>query len=164
MLTKWLLATCATNCRSAPSGSKRSISSRSPRSSRREPPRLPNGRTSTGRKPTADDRQQLEQRVNRLRRKLKLMGSVNTDSLKDLDELESRFQHLSSQLQDLEEAKTTLEEIIRQINGESQRIFLETFEAIRQHFQQLFRKLFGGGEGDVILEDRENVLDCGIDI
>ena len=71
---------------------------------------------------------------------------------------------ISSQLQDLEEAKTTLEEIMRQINGESQRIFLETFEAIRQHFQHLFRKLFGGGEGDVILEDRDNVLDCGIDI
>ncbi len=111
-----------------------------------------------------DIRPELEQRVNRLRRKLKLMGSVNTDSLKDLDELDARFQHLSSQLQDLEEAKGTLEEIIRQINGESQRMFLTTFETVRLHFQELFRKLFGGGEGDIILEDHNDVLECGIDI
>ncbi len=112
----------------------------------------------------ADVRPELEERVNRLRRKLKMMGSVNTDSLKDLDELDGRYQHLSSQLQDLEEAKATLEEIIRQINGESQRMFLETFEAIRQQFQLLFRKMFGGGEGDIILEDHNDVLDCGIDV
>ena len=112
----------------------------------------------------ADVRPELEERVNRLRRKVKMMGSVNTDSLKDLDELDGRYQHLSSQLQDLEEAKATLEEIIRQINGESQRMFLETFEAIRQQFQLLFRKMFGGGEGDIILEDHNDVLDCGIDV
>lgn len=111
-----------------------------------------------------DVRPELEERVNRLRRKLKMMGSVNTDSLKDLDELDGRYQHLSSQLQDLEEAKATLEEIIRQINGESQRMFLETFEAIRVQFQNLFRKMFGGGEGDIILEDHNDVLDCGIDV
>ena len=109
-------------------------------------------------------RPELEERVNRLRRKLKMMGSVNTDSLKDLDELDGRYQHLSSQLQDLEEAKTTLEEIIRQINVESQRMFLETFESIRVQFQNLFRKMFGGGEGDIILEDHNDVLDCGIDV
>ena len=114
--------------------------------------------------PFLEIRPELEARVNRLRRKLKMMGSVNTDSLKDLDELDERYQHLSSQLQDLDEAKATLEEIIRQINGESQRIFLETFETIRLNFQQMFRKLFGGGEGDVILEDPNDVLDCGIDI
>ncbi len=109
-------------------------------------------------------RPELEERVNRLRRKLKMMGSVNTDSLKDLDELDGRYQHLSSQLQDLEEAKATLEEIIHQINGESQRMFLETFESIRVQFQSLFRKMFGGGEGDIILEDHNDVLDCGIDV
>ena len=109
-------------------------------------------------------RSELEERVNRLRRKLKMMGSVNTDSLKDLDELDGRFQHLSTQLQDLEEAKATLEDIIRQFNAESQRMFLETVELIRIQFQQLFRKMFGGGEGDIILEDPNDVLDCGIDI
>ncbi|QDU40526.1 Chromosome partition protein Smc [Maioricimonas rarisocia] len=111
-----------------------------------------------------DIRDELEGRVNRLRRKLKLMGTVNTDALQDLEELETRYEHLSSQLNDLEEAKSTLEEIIRRINVESKRLFLETFEAIQVNFRDLFRKLFGGGEGDIILEDPDNVLECGIDI
>lgn len=111
-----------------------------------------------------DVREELEARVNRLRRKLKMMGSINTDSLDSLEELETRYKHLSEQLQDLVEAKSTLEEIVRKINVESKRLFLESFEAIRTHFQELFRKLFGGGEGDIILEDTDEVLECGIDV
>ncbi|MCA9113918.1 MAG: AAA family ATPase [Planctomycetaceae bacterium] len=111
-----------------------------------------------------DVREELEGRVSRLRRKLKMMGSVNTDSLNDLDELETRFNHLSMQLQDLVEARSTLEDIIRRINAESRRLFVETFDAIRSHFQELFRKAFGGGNGDMVLEDPDDVLECGIDI
>ena len=112
----------------------------------------------------ADVRDEIEARVNKLRRKLKSMGGVNTDSLNDLDELEDRYEHLANQLEDLQEAKSALEEIIRRINVESRKLFAETFETIRGHFQILFRKLFGGGEGDIILEDPEDVLECSIDI
>lgn len=111
-----------------------------------------------------DVREELEEQVNRLRRKLKMMGSVNTDSLDDLDEIESRYEHFRSQLMDLTEARTTLESIIRRINSESRRMFLDSFESVRKEFRELFRKLFGGGEGDIILEDTEDVLECGIDI
>ena len=111
-----------------------------------------------------DIRPEIESRVNRLRKQLKLMGAVNTDSLRDLDMLENRFTQLSAQLQDLVEARQTLEDIIRKINSESRRLFSETFETIRKNFQELFRQVFGGGEGDIILEDPDDVLDCGIDI
>jgi chromosome segregation protein len=67
-------------------------------------------------------------------------------------------------LQDLVEAKLALEDIIRKINTENRRIFIETFEVIRKNFQELFRQVFGGGEGDIILEDPNDVLECGIDI
>ena len=112
----------------------------------------------------AVERQQIEEQINRLRRKIKQLGHVNADSLKELDELESRFERLSGQLQDLVEAKSSLEEIIRRINAESRRIFLDCFNEIRKNFQELFRKLFGGGEGDVILENPDDVLECGIDV
>jgi chromosome segregation protein len=112
----------------------------------------------------ADVREGLEAQVNRLRRQLKAMGSVNTESLHDLDEMETRFTHLSEQLADLVEAKKTLEEILRRISAESTRLFAESFQSIRAHFQELFRKFFGGGEGDVVLENPEDLLECGIEI
>jgi chromosome segregation protein len=111
-----------------------------------------------------EQRAEVEEEINRLRRKLKQLGQVNTDSLQELDELETRYARLSGQLQDLVEARSTLEEIIRRINTESKRMFIESFTQIRQNFQELFRKLFGGGDGDVVLEDPEEVLDCGIDV
>ena len=109
-------------------------------------------------------RPELEARVDKLRKRLKNLGAVNADSLADLDELETRYTRLSSQLQDLAEAKRTLEDIIRRINVESRRMFAETFETIRGHFQDLFRKLFGGGEGDIVLEDPSDLLESGVDI
>lgn len=109
-------------------------------------------------------RGELEERVQRLRRKLKSMGNVNIDALESLDELENRYGQLSGQLQDLQEAQAALEDIIRRINVESRRMFLESFESIREHFRDLFRQLFGGGEADIVLEDPEDVLECGIDI
>lgn len=114
--------------------------------------------------PFSEVRPELDAHVTRLRRKLKMMGSVNTDSLRDLESLETRFQQLSAQLQDLVEAKQTLEDIIRRINVESRKMFAETFEVIRTNFQDLFRKVFGGGEGDIILEDPDDILECGLDI
>jgi chromosome segregation protein len=71
---------------------------------------------------------------------------------------------LESQRRDLVEAKATLEEIVRRIDAESQRLFSVSFNTIQAHFKDMFRKLFGGGEGDIILEDPDDVLDCAIDI
>lgn len=106
----------------------------------------------------------IEQEAQRTRRKIKSLGSVNTESLKDLDELEGRYELLSAQLADLCAARDTLQEIIDRTNTESRRIFSETFETVRGHFQELFRKCFGGGSADLVLEEAEDVLDAGIDI
>ncbi|WP_166820402.1 chromosome segregation protein SMC [Thalassoroseus pseudoceratinae] len=106
----------------------------------------------------------FEQQVDKLRRRLKSMGNVDTESLGDLEEMEARFAHMSTQLADLTEAKAALEEIVRKINTESKRLFVETFELVRGHFQHLFRKAFGGGDGDIVLEDPNDVLECGIEL
>ena len=106
----------------------------------------------------------VDERVSQLRRQLKKMGNVGTESLDNLNELETRFGRLHSQLQDLEAARDTLREMVRQINVESRRMFEQSFECIRGHFRELFRRLFGGGEADVILEDPEDVLECAIDV
>ena len=109
-------------------------------------------------------RDELEAEVQRIRRKIRALGSVNTDALADLDELEQRHEELAAHLLDLREAKVQLEAIIVRMGEESQRMFLETFEAIRGHFQQLFRQLFGGGQADLVLEEADDILECGLEI
>jgi chromosome segregation protein len=89
---------------------------------------------------------------------------VNLDALDELDELEARFASLSGQHKDLSSAKGSLESIINKINADSRRLFADTLEVVREHFQGLFRKLFGGGQADIILEEGVDVLDSGIEI
>src|SRR5262249_15068555 len=50
------------------------------------------------------------------------------------------------------------------INNDSRKLFTDTFTLIRTHFQELFRKLFGGGMADIMLEDENDILESGIEI
>lgn len=109
-------------------------------------------------------RDAVETEIAQLRDQLAQLGSVNLDSLDELDDLESRFGGLSQQYRDLVDAKTSLERIIQRINVDSRQLFLATLEVVRGHFRELYRRLFGGGEADILLEDAEDVLECGIDI
>jgi chromosome segregation protein len=78
--------------------------------------------------------------------------------------LETRASTLHIQFDDLNAAQKALQDIINKINGDSRRLFTETFQTIRTHFQELFRKLFGGGMADIVLEDENDILECGIEI
>ena len=117
--------------------------------------------------PTAEQAQEraaaLEE-IESLRRKINQLGAVNLDALEELDSLEQRFGTLSGQHKDLTEAKQALERIIHKINADSRRLFLETLEAIRVNFQALYRKAFGGGKADIVLEEGVDVLECGVEI
>ena len=105
-----------------------------------------------------------QQEIDDLRKKLSRLGNVNMEALAELNELEGRAVSLQTQFDDLNSAKKSLEEIIAKINLDSRRLFLDTFAMIRTHFQEIFRKLFGGGMADIVLEDETDVLESGIDI
>jgi chromosome segregation protein len=106
----------------------------------------------------------VNEEIAELKRKLNRLGSVNLDSLQELADLEVRAENLQTQFDDLGAAKKSLEEIIATINQDSKRLFTETFTTIRMHFQELFRKVFGGGMADILLENEEDVLESGIEI
>ncbi len=114
--------------------------------------------------PILDNIEAAEEETAELRRKLSKLGSVNLDAIQELSDLEIRSGTLRMQYDDLAAAQRSLQEIIARINTDSQRLFLETFTVVRTHFQELFRKLFGGGMADVILEDKTDVLESGIEI
>jgi chromosome segregation protein len=107
---------------------------------------------------------EANEEITELKRKLSKLGSVNLEALQELQELELRAATLQAQFDDLTAAKRALEEIISKINQDSKRLFTETFAVIRAHFQELFRKLFGGGMADVVLEDESDILESGIEI
>ena len=81
-----------------------------------------------------------------------------------MEELETRHKTLADQYHDLSTAKGSLEKIIDRINTDSRRLFSETLETVRGHFQTLYRDLFGGGQADIILEENVDILDSGIEI
>ena len=112
----------------------------------------------------ADQLQAMHAQAAKLRQDISSVGEINMAALAELDELQSRFDMLHGQYVDLQSAKDSLQRIIQKINGDSRRLFLETLEAIRQNFQKLYRKSFGGGEADIVLEEGADVLECGIDI
>ena len=111
-----------------------------------------------------EQRDEVEREIADLRRKLNNIGAVNMDALAELDSLESRFAALSKQYQDLRDGKEALQRIISKINADSRRLFEETLEAIRVNFQTLYRKAFGGGRADLVLEEGVDLLEAGVDI
>ena len=109
-------------------------------------------------------REEVQREIDELRHKINALGNVNLEALDELESLESRFKTLSDQFHDLTSAKASLEKIIDKINTDSRRLFVETLDTVRGHFQKLFRDLFGGGSGDILLEEGVDILESGIEI
>ncbi len=112
------------------------------------------------------NRKQVEQEINEIRDGLHRIGAVNVDSLEELEDIESRFEAISAQYNDLSQAKASLERLMAKLNTESRQMFLSTVDTVRGHFQELFRRLFGGGDADILLEEYESddAMDCGVEI
>ena len=106
----------------------------------------------------------LDAQVRELKARLDKLGPVNMEAMAELEEAGGRLSFLETQRADLAQARTSLEETIATIDGESKKLFLETFEAVRANFQRIFRQLFGGGKADVTLEEGADPLDAGVDI
>ncbi|MEN8126552.1 MAG: chromosome segregation protein SMC [Planctomycetota bacterium] len=110
------------------------------------------------------DWDQVREEIATLRGKIDRLGNVNVDAIDQQKGLEERNDFLTSQVEDLNQSKNQLEQLIARINKESREKFEVTFNNIRDNFQQLFRKLFGGGKADIILENPEDILESGIEI
>ncbi len=111
--------------------------------------------------------EQLGGYIREVEVKIERIGPVNMCAIEELAELEARAEFLKSEQDDITEAANNLLEVIEKLNGECNRRFEQTFETVRENFQDMFRFLFGGGRADLVLEQPEegqDLLDCGIDI
>jgi chromosome segregation protein len=105
-----------------------------------------------GYQPSDVDWEAVAAEIKELRDRIHRLGNVNVEAIAEQDELEERQKFLVTQITDLTGAKKQLEELIETINVESSARFEQTFNTVREHFQGMFRKLFGGGKADVYLE------------
>ncbi len=109
-------------------------------------------------------REERQQRLDDVRRRIEALGEVNLGAIEEHEELSERFRFLSEQKNDLESTLTSLREAIQRINRASRKRFRETFEAVNERFQQNFPRLFRGGKAMLQLTEEEDVLDAGIEI
>jgi chromosome segregation protein len=106
----------------------------------------------------------VAQQIEALQKRLDEIGPVNLVAIAEYEETEQRHQFLTTQHDDLVNAKTQLLEVINRINTQTREMFLQTFEKIRDNFRLMFTDVFGGGKADLILSDENDVLESGIEI
>ena len=92
------------------------------------------------------------------------LGTVNPLAIEDYEKTKERFDFLNSQLADLNEAATSLEELIDEIEKTSTEKFMEAFNLINTAFEHIFEILFPGGSGTLKLSDKEDVLNSNVDV
>jgi chromosome segregation protein len=104
------------------------------------------------------------EKVKSLKRRIENMGPVNMTAPEEYDALTNRHRFLTSQIQDLENAKSDLKSAINKINAATRENFRHTFDKVRENFQKIYRILFEGGEADIVLTQPENLLETGVEI
>ncbi|MBQ6719177.1 MAG: chromosome segregation protein SMC [Oscillospiraceae bacterium] len=103
-------------------------------------------------------------RIGELKRKIAALGTPNLGAIEEYARVNERYSYLAEQRDDVLNSKRELESIIRDITREMTVIFVSEFQKIDHYFGQVFEEMFGGGKGQLILEDPENPLTCGIEI
>ncbi|NDC63130.1 MAG: hypothetical protein EBZ59_03900 [Planctomycetia bacterium] len=111
-----------------------------------------------------EDRAELDAEIEDLRRRLAAMTTVNLEALAEAETLTTRLASLEASLADVTAAKQTIEQLIARIDEESRRLLGETIETVRVHFRELFERLFGGGQADIVLDPDTDLLETSVEI
>lgn len=107
--------------------------------------------------------EEIKSRIEYLRGEMEQIGLVNMMALDEYKEIEERFNFLSVQQKDLEDAKSNLNDTISKIDKESIERFKSTFDKTKGHFAQIFGKFFKGGHADIVLTG-DDILESDIEI
>ncbi|MBC1560435.1 chromosome segregation protein SMC [Listeria booriae] len=110
------------------------------------------------------DIDQARSKVRLLKRSIDELGVVNIGAIDEFERIKERFEFLNGQQEDLLEAKSTLFQVMDEMDEEMKKRFEESFTAIQTEFAIVFPELFGGGQARLILHNPEEVLTTGVDI
>ncbi len=105
-----------------------------------------------------------QRKISELKRKITMLGTPNLGAIEEYQRVNERYTYLHEQQEDVLTAKRDLESIIRDITREMTVIFVDEFKKIDHYFGQVFEEMFGGGKGQLLLDDPNDPLNCGIEI
>jgi chromosome segregation protein len=106
----------------------------------------------------------LESKLEKLKRERDRMGAVNLRADEELTDISEQLEHLVSERADLETAIARLRQAIGSLNREGRERLLAAFEVVNNHFGELFKTLFGGGEAHLELTESDDPLEAGLEI
>jgi chromosome segregation protein len=109
-------------------------------------------------------RAEQEKRAATAQRQLNQLGKVNPLALEEYAALEERHQFLANQLEDLKKTRRDLLTVVKEVDDRVQQVFTSAFTDTAAEFEQIFSRLFPGGEGRLVLTEPDDMLATGIDV
>lgn len=108
--------------------------------------------------------EKMEKEIRALKQIIQESPAINMASIEELEGSKERYGSLHIQMEDLVHSKEEILAIISQLDGESRKMFNETFQIVRKNFQKNFQILFQGGEADLLFTEEGQILEAGIEI
>ena len=109
-------------------------------------------------------REEQQKRLRAAERSLAMLGKVNPLALEEYSAMEERHKFLTEQLEDLKRTRKDLLDIVKEVDARVEQVFTEAWEDVRVAFEEIFRRLFPGGEGHLVLTDPGDMLNTGIEV
>lgn len=110
------------------------------------------------------DENELRKELADIKNAIRDMGSVNVNAIEEYKEVSERYEFLKKQHDDLVDAGDRLRGLIDELDKGMTERFTDGFKDIKEQFNKVFKELFGGGRGDIQLQDEDNILESGITI
>ena len=111
-----------------------------------------------------DNPEEIRKEVTNLKNKVKDYGIINLGAIEEYERVNTRYEFLTKQKEDLNKAEDTLLEIIKDMDNIMKEKFAGTFNEIRLEFKKVFKELFHGGDADIYMTDPSNILETGIEL
>ncbi|WP_018179626.1 chromosome segregation protein SMC [Jongsikchunia kroppenstedtii] len=114
--------------------------------------------------PMPYDRATQEARAKKAQKDLNTLGKVNPLALEEFAALEERYNFLSTQLEDVKSARKDLLDVVEEVDARILQVFTEAYADVEREFVEVFKTLFPGGEGRLVLTDPSDMLTTGIEV
>ena len=109
-------------------------------------------------------REEQEKRAKAAERQMAQLGKVNPLALEEFAALEERHAFLTSQLEDLKKTRRDLLLVVKEVDDRVEQVFTAAYEDVAREFEQIFARVFPGGEGRLLLTDPDDMLTTGVEV